>query len=133
MDKSKAPTKLIFVYNADSGLFNTVSDIAHKIFSPSTYSCQLCALTHSYFSVKEDWQGFLKTIDMPMEFLHKDEYKAIYKGHDINFPALLSIQGEELVLLINADALNQCNSLDELKTLITEVSNSVQGFEAASE
>lgn len=125
-------TKLVFVYNADSGLFNTVSDIAHKIFSPSTYSCQLCALTHSYFSVKDDWQDFLKTIDLPMEFLHKDEYKAIYKNREIKFPALLSVQGDELVLLINADALNQCNSLDELKTLITEVSRSVQGFEATS-
>jgi len=67
-----------------------------------------------------------------MEFLHKDEYKAIYKNHEINFPALLSAEGDELVLLINADALNQCNSLDELKTLITEVSESVRGFETAS-
>lgn len=25
---------LIFVYNADSGLFNTVTDIAHKVLSP---------------------------------------------------------------------------------------------------
>ena len=130
--EDNSQTKLVFVYNADSGLFNTVSDIAHKILSPSTYSCQLCALTHSYFSVKDDWQEFLKTIDLPMEFLHKDEYKAIYKNREINFPALLSVKGEELVLLINADALNQCNSLDELKTLITEVSNSVQGFEPAS-
>lgn len=133
MDKNKAQKKLIFVYNADSGLFNTVSDIAHKIISPSTYSCQLCALTHSYFSVKEDWQDFLKTINIPMEFLHKDEYKAKYKNHEINFPALLSAEDDELALLINADALNQCNSLDELKTLITEVCHSVQGFESASE
>jgi len=125
-------TKLVFVYNADSGLFNTVSDIAHKILSPSTYSCQLCALTHSYFSVKDDWQAFLKTIDYPMEFLHKDEYKEKYKNSDIKFPALLSDQDGELVLLINADALNQCNSLDELKTLITEVCHSVEEFESAS-
>lgn len=57
------PPQLVFVYNADSGLFNTVTDIAHKIISPSTYSCQLCTLTHSYFSVKKDWTDFLAELD----------------------------------------------------------------------
>jgi hypothetical protein len=40
---------LVFVYNADSGVFNTLSDIAHKIFSPETYACNLCALTPHEF------------------------------------------------------------------------------------
>ena len=26
------PDALVFVYNADSGLFNTVADIGHKLF-----------------------------------------------------------------------------------------------------
>ena len=37
---------LLFVYNADSGFFNTLADIGHKLFSPATYPCQLCAITH---------------------------------------------------------------------------------------
>ena len=36
---------LLFVYNADSGFFNTLADIGHKLFSPATYPCQLCAIT----------------------------------------------------------------------------------------
>ncbi len=28
---------IVFVYNADSGLFNALPDIAHKTFSPATY------------------------------------------------------------------------------------------------
>jgi len=28
--------QLVFVYNADSGMFNTLTDIAHKVFSPKT-------------------------------------------------------------------------------------------------
>jgi hypothetical protein len=40
---------LLFVYNADSGVFNLVTDIAHKIFSPQTYACQLCCITHGNF------------------------------------------------------------------------------------
>ncbi len=29
--------KIVFVYNANSGLMNTVLDIGHKIISPDTY------------------------------------------------------------------------------------------------
>ena len=29
---------LLFVYNADSGLFNTMADIGHKLLSPETYA-----------------------------------------------------------------------------------------------
>ena len=34
-----AMDKIIFVYNADSGLVNGLIDWAHKIVSPETYSC----------------------------------------------------------------------------------------------
>jgi hypothetical protein len=38
--------KLLFVYNADSGLAAALFDSAHKLLSPQTYACNLCALTH---------------------------------------------------------------------------------------
>ncbi len=41
--------ELIFVYNADAGLFSLVSDFAHKIISSENYACK-------------------------KEFLHKDEF-----------------------------------------------------------
>jgi len=133
MDDKSSESKLVFVYNADSGLFNTMSDIAHKIFSPSTYNCQLCALTHSYFSAKDDWKEFLNTIRIPMVFLHKDEFLKNYSHREDIFPTIYMEQGGELSILINSDALNQCNSLQELKTLITEVIESVQVIDAATE
>ncbi len=34
MAKSTNHTALVFVYNADSGVFNAVTDMAHKAFSP---------------------------------------------------------------------------------------------------
>ena len=120
MDDKLNNSKLIFVYNADSGLFNTVTDIAHKIFSPSTYSCQLCALTHSHFSIKEEWQSYLKDFTLPLEFLHKDEFKLAYPEKHIAYPAVLHQYESSLDVLINANALNQCKTLDELKILIKE-------------
>jgi len=45
-------SKLIFVYNADSGLLNAMKDWAHKIVSPETYPCSLCALTYNNLGMR---------------------------------------------------------------------------------
>jgi len=44
--------QIIFVYNADSSLFANITDFAHKIVSPKTYSCNLCKLSYGKFSMK---------------------------------------------------------------------------------
>ena len=109
---------LVFVYNADSGLFNTVTDIAHKIFSPSTYSCQLCSLTHGYFSEREEWRGFIESLGQPCEFLHRDELGDVGISDGVMFPAVFLKTGRQLRVCLDATALKQCESLDELKQLI---------------
>ncbi len=111
--------KLIFVYNADSGLFNTVTDIAHKLFSPSTYECQLCAITHSAFSMREEWKTFLQSIQHEMEFLHRDEWKKLHQEQADELPAVY--YGDETVtLLINSKEINQCETIEQLKQLIRD-------------
>jgi len=53
-------SKLIFVYNADSGLLNAMKDWAHKIVSPETYPCSLCALTYDNLGMRRPWREFIK-------------------------------------------------------------------------
>lgn len=115
------PTRLVFVYNADSGLFNTVSDIAHKILSPNTYSCQLCALTHGYFSVREEWVGFLEELDADCEFLHRDELIEKYQLDDLDLPAIY-VRKETGGLEIFADkkTIEACNDLVALKQMLQD-------------
>ena len=36
---------LIFIYNANGGIFSAMADAAHKLVSPETYPCSLCAIT----------------------------------------------------------------------------------------
>lgn len=110
---------LIFVYNADGGLFNTLTDIAHKIFSPRTYPCNLCALTHSNFGMREGWKQFVESLDRPIEFLHADELRARYGLHDQSLPVVLEESAGKLETLIDADAINACRNIDDLKRLIT--------------
>jgi len=110
---------IVFVYNADSGVFNTLTDIAHKIFSPETYSCNLCAITYGNFSMRTEWQEFLKTIDAEMEFLHRDELQQQYGIVDSALPAVFRKEGDTLTEWISADAINSCDTMAALKQLIT--------------
>ena len=112
--------KLIFVYNADSGLFNTVSDIAHKVLSPKTYSCNLCALTHGHFKIKQDWVKFLEEIDSELEFLHRDEFLEKYKQGDAELPAIFIEENSGLSPWIDQSAINKIKTLDDLKAAILE-------------
>ncbi|MDH5387945.1 MAG: GTPase [Gammaproteobacteria bacterium] len=110
--------KLIFVYNADSGLFNTVSDIAHKVLSPKTYSCNLCALTHGHFKIKQEWVEFLEQIDTELEFLHRDEFLKKYHQDNAELPAIFIEVNNELSPWLDQASINQIQTLDDLKAAI---------------
>lgn len=112
--------QLVFVYNADSGLFNVMTDIAHKILSPGTYSCQLCNLTHDYFKVKKDWTDFLAGVDAELEFLHRDELRDKYGLEGISLPVVLIRQKEHLHTWLSTEEINACSSIEALKDLIHE-------------
>lgn len=114
-------TKLIFVYNADSGAFNLLTDIAHKIFSPETYTCNLCAVTHSNFGMKKEWKEYLVTLDVPLEFLHADEFKRKYPSVKIELPAIFREENGNIVLKIDAAAIKDCESVDDLKQRLNQL------------
>jgi len=109
---------LVFVYNADSGLVNTLLDIGHKIVSPQTYSCNLCALTHSTFSMRDEWKQFVAHLDCQIEFLHRDELSERYGLHDVALPAIFLKIPTGLQPWIGQEEINRCHSLAELKQLV---------------
>lgn len=104
--------KLIFVYNADSGLVNTLMDIGHKAISPQTYECNLCDLTFGIFKEHKKWKEFRKESNTEMEFLHRDEFEQKY-GQKFDYPVILK-QDDELSVTIDRAELNQIQTLDEL-------------------
>jgi hypothetical protein len=110
---------LVFVYNADSGVFNTLADAAHKIFSPRTYACNLCALTHTAVRMRGEWREFLEGLGRPLEFLHADELASRYGLKGVRLPAVF-IKDGGLRVLVGADAIDACRTLDELERLILE-------------
>jgi len=112
--------KIIFVYNADSGLLNSMKDWAHKIVSPETYPCSLCALTYDNLGMRRPWQEFIKELGYEVEFLHRDELEEQYGIKDAMLPAAFIQQNGKLDLWITCEAMDDCNSLDELQVLVRE-------------
>jgi hypothetical protein len=115
-----ARSQLLFVYNADSGLFNTLADIGHKIFAPQTYACQLCALTYGYFTERAGWREFIDTLPAACEFLHRDQFRARYPGNDTALPAVFRVADNRPNVCIDASTLMACDSLAALQQLIRQ-------------
>ena len=110
--------RLLFVYNADSGLFNTLTDIAHKAFSPQTYNCSLCAITHDLLKEKGEWKEFVSSLGIETEFLHKDEFTKTYGKHNDKFPAIYIVNDNDLQLAVAADEIDTMADIDLLKNKV---------------
>ncbi|MEE9906075.1 MAG: GTPase [Chlorobium sp.] len=103
---------IVFVYNSESGPISGLIDIGHKLLSPETYQCSLCALTHDAFAEKESWRDFRKNVGMPMEFLHRDEFEKKYGRTEI-YPVIFRKNGD-LQVLMAKEEIDRIKSLDEL-------------------
>lgn len=119
--KNRAIQKLIFIYNADSGLRNMVMDSVHKIFSPSTYQCNLCDITYGAFTENSIWKKFRKETNLQMQFLHKDEFTKTYRskfGHKFTFPIVLAETQNGLEIFVKTEELNEMNTTEGLISMV---------------
>jgi hypothetical protein len=112
------PPQLLFVYNADSGIFNTLADIGHKIFSPETYNCQLCALTHGHFRERDEWRAFVESLEVGCDFMHRDEFRRRWPDTRAELPAVFRLEASGPVTCLDAAAIRACQHLAELQSAI---------------
>ena len=110
--------QLMFVYNADSGLYNALTDMAHKIFSPQTYACNLCALTYSNLGERKQWRVFIEGLKVPAIFLHRDEFLTRFPGDTTALPAVFYLRDQQRELLVSAAQLSACRTLAALQALV---------------
>lgn len=110
---------IIFVYNADSGLINGLKDLIHKVVSPSTYPCSLCAVTYGLSGMHGEWREFVAQLGRPVEFLHKDELEEQYGINDVPLPAAFTRSDEgRLSPLLDSETLDSLTTLSELKAAV---------------
>ncbi len=110
-------SRLILVYNADSGWLHAIKDALHKIVSPTTYPCSLCALTYGPVSMRRAWRRFLAGLPLEITFHHRDDFAAAFPGLAVPLPAILLAQPGNAVpaVLIGAAELD---ALPDLSALI---------------
>ena len=111
--------KLVFIWNADSGLINTVKDFWHKALRPSTYQCNLCQTTFGTFGPKKDWKSFINDLGIDSEFLHKDEFLEKYDVKDAKYPSAYILKNGNLTLLISQEEMDSVETLEEMEELVS--------------
>ena len=116
-------SKLIFVYNADSGFMNGMFDLFHKMMKPSSYSCDLCKITHNHTGMRKGWKNYLGSLKIEKDFLHKDEFKKQFPNYaSIELPGIF-VQDDELTQIISAKDLKGAD-LNQLTNLLKDKLNS---------
>lgn len=116
----RMPT-LIFVYNADGGPLNALRDMVHKIVSPATYPCSLCALTYGPFAMRREWRTFLHSLGCAKLFLYRDEVRDLLHMDDLALPVILLAQGPgQPEVLVDAGDLNGLGDCDSLIGLVKQ-------------
>lgn len=111
--------KLIFVYNADSGLANTIKDIGQKLFAPQSYGCLLCSLTHGTFRENPEWKSFRQKAGAEMLFLHRDEFERQY-DIQVEYPVILK-EGDSLEVAVSKEQMAAFATLDDLIAAVRNI------------
>jgi hypothetical protein len=125
--ESKTAT-LIFVYNADGGVWNALGDMVHKIVSPATYPCSLCALTYGPVSMRRAWRRFLGGIGLLTLFLYRDEFSTGLDRRDLPLPVvLLGREPGPPDVLVSAAELSALPDLPALIALIETRLTAISG------
>ncbi len=110
--------RLLFVYNADGGRLAGLKDMFHKILSPGTYPCSLCAVTYGATSMQPEWRAFIQKLPVPVEFLHRDEFVRDFPQWQAHrLPAAFAVlESGELQPFIEAEEMDSAdlNGLMEL-------------------
>ncbi|MEM7701249.1 MAG: hypothetical protein AAF251_04870 [Pseudomonadota bacterium] len=118
---SENQTRLICVYNADTGLIEALMHAVHKAVRPETYPCSLCALTYGAVSMRGDWKRYWQALDAQVDFYHRDDFTRDFPtlgtggAREVALPVvLISEAGEEPRVLISNEELDAMADVDAL-------------------
>jgi hypothetical protein len=116
--------RLVIVYNANAGLAAGVMDSVHKLLSPSTYPCQLCAVTYGLTSMKREWRVFLDGLGMELLFHHRPDFRQAFpQAADWPLPLVAVEDGGVLGQLVSAADFAE---IPDLASLIRVVNSRLQ-------
>ena len=110
--------RLHFVYNARAGLIAGALDSVHKLVSPATYACDLCAITHGALRMDPKWKAWLGAAPFDAVFHHRPDFRAAYPAVRAPLPAIFVEEPTGLAVLASASDLAAIGSVDALIALV---------------
>ena len=112
-------SRLIFIYNAKSGLVNEFLDFAHKIVSPSTYNCNLCAISYGNFTMKRKWSDYISSLPVRSTFTYKDKVSE-YGYNNIELPSIIFRNGSRSKVILSSEEINKLKKIDQLINILSD-------------
>ena len=112
-------SELIFVYNAKSGMVNEFLDLAHKIVSPSTYNCNLCAISYGNFTMKKKWSDYISSLPVRSTFTYKDKVSE-YGKNKIKLTSIIFRKGSRSKVIISSEEINKLKKIDQLIDILSD-------------
>lgn len=110
---------LLFVYAVDGGLVADVLGALHKLVSPATYPCTLCALTHGPLRPRPAWSRAIAELGIDCQFLHRDELVERHGPDQPPLPVVFLVEGDARRVLLSAADIAGCRDLDALIALLS--------------
>ena len=112
-------SELIFVYNTKSGMVNEFLDFAHKIVSPSTYNCNLCAISYGNFTMKKKWSDYISSLPVRSTFTYKDKVSE-YGYDNIKLPSIIFQDKSKSKVIISSEEINKLKKIDQLINILSD-------------
>ena len=115
-----AATRLILVFDADSGLKAMLADVVKKAFGRE--DCALCEITYSPLGKRRTWQACEARLSMPVRELHRDELPPAWGLDHAQLPCVLVQEGEaKPEMLLTKSQISACEGrVDELERKLRE-------------
>ncbi len=109
--------ELVFIYNANSGLFSAITDYVHKMVSPETYDCNLCGITYDNLGMKNEWKSYLESLPIAYRFTYRNLLTDTHL-RNIALPAIAIVEEETTDIFLSAEIINGATTVSELISLI---------------
>ena len=114
---------LVFVYNANSGVFNALADLVHKTVSPSTYPCKLCDITYGVTGMRRAWVSFIKQADFKSVFTYRDLLPTQYPQMQVSeLPAVFLLGDSTSQEVISAE---EFITLEDIPSLMSHLESKI--------
>lgn len=115
--------RLILIYNANSGLAAAIADSAKKLFKLK--ACSLCTITHGLLKEKQAWQSCATEINVPIDYLHKDDMPdPVKKLVGDKLPSIVAQTDGKLLILLSVEEIDSCKG--EVSNLQAKLKESLE-------